>query len=331
MTDALKPLIFVLAFLAVVILTQTVASAFFRTNDQRRRVNRRLTMLDSGVPSEQVYSTLIRQNEAPAIARGQFLVFYENAALFCRQAGLSTSPMRILLYTGISILGLWLFAMAITRPENGDQLIGTAIETLLGSTLLCSLGAYFWIDRLRKKRLGLIEELLPLALDIVTRAIRAGHPVISALNLASEEMGDPIGSELGLIVDETTYGADFQEALNNFAKRTGSPDARFFAVCVSIQAQTGGNLAEILEGLTTVMRGRGTLAKRVVALASEGKTSAYLLSALPVALVAFQATFNPHYYSDKFSDPLFWIITYTVLALYVIGWIVIQRIINIKY
>jgi tight adherence protein B len=183
----------------------------------------------------------------------------------------------------------------------------------------------------RTARLKLIEQQLPLALDVVNRAIKAGHPVVSAVQLASSEMGDPIGSEFGLVVDETTYGLEFKDALRNFADRTGSGDAQFFAVSVGIQSETGGNLAEILEGLAEVIRGRITLAKKVKALASEGRMSAYILSALPILMIAFFAIVSPNFYTDKFADPIFWPVVVVVALVYLAGWFMMQRIINFKY
>ena len=144
-------------------------------------------------------------------------------------------------------------------------------------------------------------------------------------------MGDPIGSEFGLIVDETTYGFEFREALVNFARRTGSPDAHFFAVSIGVQSETGGNLAEILEGLAVVIRGRMMLAKRVRALSSEGRASALLLSALPIFLIAFILTTQPSYYSSKTSDPIFWPVAGGVFVTYLVGLLMIRRIINFKY
>ncbi len=144
-------------------------------------------------------------------------------------------------------------------------------------------------------------------------------------------MGDPIGSEFGLIVDETTYGFDFKDALANFARRSGSPDARFFAVSVGIQSETGGNLAEILEGLARVMRGRATLGKRVRALSSEGRISALILSGLPIFLVSFMMLVQPRFYTSKFSDPIFLPAIAVILGIYLLGWLMIRRIINFRY
>jgi tight adherence protein B len=133
------------------------------------------------------------------------------------------------------------------------------------------------------------------------------------------------------VVDETSYGAEFREALVNFARRTGSRDARYFAVAVAIQSETGGNLAEILEGLAQIVRGRATLALKVKSLASEGKASGWMLSSLPLLMIAFQMLTNPRFYTSKFSDPIFWPAVTVLAVLYVAGWLTIRRILNFKY
>jgi len=176
-----------------------------------------------------------------------------------------------------------------------------------------------------------LEEQLPLALDIVVRSLRAGHPVVSALQLVTTELGDPIGSEFGLIIDETTYGFELREALANFARRTGSQDAHFFAVSVAIQSETGGNLAEILENLARVIRGRITLGKRVKALSSEGRMSAIVLSILPLFLIASLMLSQPQYYAERWQDPLFLPVVLAVMVVYGLGLYMMHRIANFKY
>ncbi|HEY3696566.1 type II secretion system F family protein [Phenylobacterium sp.] len=330
MTAAFVPLIYVLAFIAVVVLVQTLAGVVLESGDKTRRVNRRLTMLDAGMDHEQVHAALVRRSAAPQLASRRLAALYERAEAYCRQAGLTVTPARLAAIAGGAAAAIWLAGLVLVSVNGGDLLLNGAVS-LVGACALSLLGVFLWVRRARNARLKKFEEQLPLALDIMTRAIRAGHPVLASVQLAADELGDPIGSEFGLIVDETNYGAEFKAALTSFARRTGSGDAHFMAVAINIQAETGGNLAEILEGLTRVMRGRGTLAKRVKALASEGKASAYLLSALPVGLVAFQAVFNPKFYTDKFSDPIFWPTVACVGGLYLLGWAMIQRIINFKY
>jgi tight adherence protein B len=257
--------------------------------------------------------------------------YYNRFANYCRQAGLEISPLHLIAQIGISSVALWLSSFLLLRSGNFGVLIANGILGLPASALICGLVFGLWIRAKRSARLKLFEQQMPLALDVINRALRAGHPVISAVRLAADEMGDPIGSEFGLIVDETTYGFEFRDALANFARRSGLADAQFFAVSVGIQAETGGNLAEVLEGLATIIRSRASLAKRVKALSSEGRMSGALLSVLPVLMAAMMMVITPNYYSSKFSDPLFLEIMGGIFVSYLFGIYAMHRIINFKY
>jgi tight adherence protein B len=325
----ITPIIYVLAFIAVVLVVQAIAGLVFVTRDKARRVNRRLTMLDSGMAHEAVYAALLRQS-AGALSGTSFEGLERRVSEYIRQANMTISAQNFLLIVALAAGGLWVFSLIVLRSASGSFLLNLMLSLVVAASATL-IGTWLLLSSRRAKRQRLIDDQLPLALDIINRALRAGHPVISAVQLAGREMGDPLGTEFGLIVDETTYGLEFKDALFNFAKRTGSRDAGFFAVSVSIQSQTGGNLAEILEGLSSVVRGRNTLAKRVKALASEGKASATLLSVLPFFLVIFFMLMQPGYYISKFNDPLFWPIVIGVFVLYLLGLLMIRRIVNFKY
>lgn len=326
----LTPLIYVVAFVAVVLIVQGVAGVVL-SGDRQRRVNRRLTMLDSGMKPKDVYEALVRAPKPPNIGGERLADLNERAFAYIRQAGLGVTPLRLFLFWTGATAALWVLGLVFLQNSQGGDILTNGAVSLFGAASLAFLAIWAWVGSQRSSRLRKLEQQLPLALDIVNRAIRAGHPVVSAVQLAATELGDPIGSEFGLIVDETTYGMEFKDALTNFAKRTGSSDAHFFAVSVGIQSQTGGNLGEILEGLAAVIRGRSSLDLKVKALASEGRMSAYILSALPALLVGFFALVEPKFYTDKFSDPVFWPVVMGVLVLYLIGWLMIQRIVNFKY
>jgi len=331
MNSLLTPLAYVLAFVAVVVFVQAVASLFFAAGDRTRRVNRRLTMLDAGMSRDQIFSNLVRKSAAPKVGGARLLRFYEAVELYVQQSGLAITPARLGLFVALGAGALWLVALSLAGSRSGGALLLNGAVSLVAAVGISSFVVWFWVRSARNGRLKKIEEQLPLALDIINRAVRAGHPVISAVQLAADELGDPVGSEFGLIVDETTYGVEFRDALSNCAHRTGSSDVHFFAVSVSIQSETGGNLAEILEGLAAVMRGRATLAKRVKSLASEGRASAILLSVLPMLMIAFQMLWRPSIYTSKFSDPIFWPTVGVTMVIYLIGWMMIHRIINFKY
>jgi tight adherence protein B len=324
------PMILLVAFIAVVLAVLSGSALFFKSKDAGRRINRRLSMLDAGTPGEQVFEKLVRRSAAPRLQYPGLADAYDRAETYLIQAGIGLPLPRLIAYTAGAGAAIWLTGLVFVAKSQGD-LVVNGLFSLIGAAVLAVLGAYTWVGRKRAARLKRLEEQLPVALEIVTRAIRAGHPVVSAVQLAGNELPDPLGSEFGLVVDETSYGADFKDALTSFARRTGSQDAHYFAVAVAIQGDTGGNLAEILDGLAKVMRGRATLGKRVKALASEGKASAYLLSALPVVLITFQMVFNPTFYTSKFADPIFWPTMAGVCGLYMVGWLIIRRIINFRY
>jgi tight adherence protein B len=330
MQQFVAPMIYVLAFVAVVLMIQAVGGVLLASSDQNKRVNRRLTLLAQGMDRDAVFGTLVRSPASIGKQSGALGEFHEALNLRLKQAGLAITPVQFVSYVAMAGTGVWLLSLAILVVK-GSSLVNGILTALVIAAVLAGVGAWVWLDGRRKKRLKKLEEQLPLALDIVIRAIRAGHPVISAVQLASEELGDPIGSEFGLIVDETTYGLEFKEALVSFARRTGSADAHFFAVSVGIQSETGGNLAEILEGLAAVIRGRQTLAKRVKALSSEGKASAVILSVLPLFLIGMMMLLAPTFYTSKFGDPLFWPVATAVLVVYLIGQVIIKKITTIRY
>ena len=329
MQQFLAPMIYVLAFVAVFLLIQAGVGLIF-SNDQNKRVNRRLTLMASGMDRDAVFATLVRNPAKVGRQNGSMAEAHDSLNLRLKQAGLATTPIQFVSYVAMVGTALWLVSFAIMILRGASLLTGI-LASLVAAAIEPDPRTDHGQNGRRKKRFRKLEEQLPLALDIVTRAIRAGHPVVSAVQLASEELGDPIGSEFGLIVDETTYGLEFREAMISFARRTGSPDAHYFAVSVGIQSETGGNLAEILEGLAGVIRGRQTLAKRVKALSSEGKASAMILSVLPLFLVGMMMLMAPSFYTSKFADPLFWPIVIAVSVVYLIGQVMIKRIVEIKY
>ena len=330
MLALLAVLIYVMAFLAVMLAVHAVASLVFSSSDRKGRVNRRLSMLASGMDHQEVYARLMRQAATSRSGHG-VLRYYHRFCVECQQAGIEMAPRSIILGAlGFAVL-LWLLSLSLSRAASLSGGFTNSAVTLIAALFISITMTWLWISRRRARRTRMLEEQMPLALDVVNRALRAGHPVISAVQLAGNEMGDPIGSEFGLIVDETTYGSEFREALTNFARRTGSQDAHFFAVSVGIQADTGGNLAEILEGLAAVIRGRATLAKRVKALSSEGRASALLLSVLPILMISGLMLIHAQFYTSKFSDPIFWPTVGAIGVLYLIGWIMIHRIINFRY
>jgi tight adherence protein B len=323
-------LIYLLIFAAVLILAQAVAGTLWGRADRLGRANRRMRLLQSGMSEQQVASLLLRPSDAADTAKSAWSAINQRLNNLIAQAGLAVTPVQLLLYTSAGAAALWALSLTAVVLARGNIALN-ASAAFLGAALVAILLMLGWLQYRKDKRVRRIDEQLPLALDVMVRALKAGHPVIATVQLAAREMKDPIGTEFGLIVDEVNFGADFKAALEHFAARTGSDDARYLAVAISVQLETGGNLAEILESIARTMRSRATLRKRVRSLSSEGRMSAYILSVLPAALVGFQLVVNPRFYTDKFSDPIFWPAVSVVGVFYVLGWLIMHRIMNFKY
>jgi tight adherence protein B len=188
----------------------------------------------------------------------------------------------------------------------------------------------FVLNMKAAKRIKAFDKQFPVALDIFVRGLRAGHPVGAALDLLTSEMADPCGSEFGIVIDEVNYGLDLREALTNLSERIGSQDVQMFTVCVGIQSETGGNLAEILEGLTKVIRERMGMVLKVKALASEGKMTGTMLSILPLFTFSVVFTTSPRFYLDVAGDPWFLPGIGGILGLYLLGILTIRKLVDLK-
>jgi tight adherence protein B len=175
-----------------------------------------------------------------------------------------------------------------------------------------------------------MQEQFPVALDVFVRGLRAGHPVAAALDLLTVEMPDPLGSQFGIVVDEVTYGAELRDALVAMAERWNLADMRMFVVSLSVQSETGGNLAEILESLSKVIRDRHSMLMKVRALSSEGRMTAIMLTALPVLAFAGLFLVSPAFYLEVADDPAFMPGFVGLILLYSIGFITIRKMVDLK-
>ncbi|HET6160590.1 MAG TPA: type II secretion system F family protein, partial [Dongiaceae bacterium] len=182
----------------------------------------------------------------------------------------------------------------------------------------------------RRARWKKMTAQLPDSIDIVVRSLRAGHPVPTSIAMVAREMRDPIATEFGLVVDEMTYGLNLDTAMSNLARRVGLSDLRFLVVAVMIQTQVGGNLAEILNSLSRVIRERAKMRAKIRALSAEGRFSAILLSILPFALAGVVNLVAPTFYAAVSNDPVFWPILGSGCGLMFLGIIVMYRMVNFR-
>jgi tight adherence protein B len=166
-----------------------------------------------------------------------------------------------------------------------------------------SLSVVAYLAAVRRRRIDAFTAQLPDALNIIVRSLRIGHPLVSAIGLASREMRDPIAAELAMTAEEIAFGQDVTTAVVNLHGRVGQDDLLFFVTAVSVQSQTGGNLAEVLARLATLMRQRSTLQLKVKALSAEGRLSAWFLSAMPFILYGAVRLLSKDYFAELTGSP----------------------------
>lgn len=186
---------------------------------------------------------------------------------------------------------------------------------------------FFWISSKANKRMSMIEEQLPDAVELMVRSLKVEHPFASPVQIVAKEVQDPLGTEFGVIIDEAAYRRDVGEAFKGMAKRLDMQDMRFLAVAVTIQQQAGGNLTEILAGLTKVIRACFRLFRRVKAITAEAKWSDRFLSAFPLAALVVINLGDPHYYDEVRESEAF-IPTVAVMGMFLFVNLFVMRILN---
>jgi len=182
----------------------------------------------------------------------------------------------------------------------------------------------------KSRRINRFQKQLPDALDLIARALKAGHAFTSGLKLAADELKDPLGSEFAETIDEINFGVSVSDALKNLTKRVDCPDLRFFAVSVILQRETGGNLAEIMESLASLIRKRFKFEGKVKVLSAEGRFSAAVLLVLPIVIAVLLQLLNPEYIEILFQEPAGRITMAVALVSMAFGFVVIRRMIKIN-
>lgn len=317
----MQPVVYALIFIGVMLMVEGLyLIAFGRTLAREKKVNRRLTLLQDGRDTEEILSILRAEREGGMSAASMPVI--GPLVVQARHANLLFTPRML----AVMLVGIIVICFVMLSLFTGTVLtLRILIALVMGYGTL-----YMWIRNKAKKRISLFEEQLPDGLDLMVRSLRVGHPINAAVSIVAREMPDPIGTEFGLIADEATYGMPVNDALERMAKRVPVPDLRFLAIAVNIQAQSGGNLAEILDGLSKVIRARFKLFRKVRAITAEARWSGWFLSIFPVvALIGVQVV-DPAYY-DRVSDhALFLPGAILTMILLVINIIFMRILVNIK-
>lgn len=291
-----EPIIYGLIFVGVLVLVEGLyLVAFGKSISLNSRVNRRLEMLEKGTRREEVLEKLRKEMRQHMDAKT--IPLYSLLSEKAQKAAIAFTPKQLIMLMGA--LAFVAF-MGLTVGTETDVAVRALMSVAIG------IGAiYFWVSSKANKRMSMIEEQLPDAVELMVRSLRVGHPFSNAISIVSKEIQDPLASEFGVIADESAYGRDVGEALKDMAERLDMQDMRFLAVAVTIQQQSGGNLAEILAGLAKVIRARFRLFRRVKAITAEAKWSGKFLSAFPIVALIVINVSDPHYYDEVKDHALF--------------------------
>jgi tight adherence protein B len=227
------------------------------------------------------------------------------------------------LVTGSLVLGLIVFIVAARLT------LLVPVASLLAVLAVCIPTLY--VRYKRQTRMRQFEEFFPEAIDLIARALRAGHAFTTGLAMVADEIPDPVASEFRLLYDQQNYGLPVQEAMLSFARRIPLLDARFFVTAVLTQREAGGNLAEVLDNLASVIRDRFRVKRQVRVISAHGRMSGYILAGLPPALALLLSIRSPDNFMILFRDPLGIQMIIVAIVLQVTGMLIIRRIVNIEY
>lgn len=313
-----------LVFVAVFLLTQgLVVPVFGESRGARKRMSRRVKQVTESGGNDERLSLMRAQylrDLSPLEKRLESLDILQPLVTLIAQSGYRTRAYRVLL---LSVL------LALVAGFAGYTLAHNLWAPLLLAPFGAALPA-FYLRRKRNQRIARIEEQLPDVVDVIIRALRAGHPFIEAIRLVSTELPSPAREEFQTTFNEINFGGDVRAALFGLLQRVPSVLVMALITAVLVQRESGGNLAEVLEKIASVIRGRFRFQRRVRTLSAEGRISAWVLTLTPFVLFLLITLVNPEYMpllteSARGAD-----IVMVALVLIVIGVFWIKKILNIK-
>jgi tight adherence protein B len=284
-------IIYALVFGAALLSVQAIYWLAFRERLAQRSVSRRLASSTPVSNSAAALQTLLRERGFSDSDN----VFLRAANDFLAQTGLRFN--RNLAVFSCLALGAGVFTIL-------GAAFGFGLLPFVGAFIVTGFVAFLLLALVRKKRIARFGEQLPDAIDVIVRGVRVGFPFSSAMDLVAREMPDPVGTEFAIVSDEITFGLDMRTAIEHLYRRVGQEDLLFFVVAVTIQTETGGNLAEVLARLATLIRQRIKLRLKVNAITAEGRLSAVVLSLVPFVLFGIVSLLSPTYFAGIRDHPI---------------------------
>jgi len=315
--------VLVFAIVAVVLLLGIGLASGGRKNV----IGRRLEAIERGVGRSGAGSPqlkLLRDEVMSGVPRLNRLLLRMSWAgrlrKYTAQAGMDILPGRLLLLTAILGLGLYII-VPYFYPNQILAILAGVIGGLLPT---------LYVSFKRAARMRAFEKTFPEAVDLLGRAVRAGHAFTTGLEMVATELPEPVAGEFKLVFDEQSFGLPLRDALTNFAERVPIVDVRFFVTALLIHKETGGNLASILDDLAGVIRERFRLLRDVRVRTAQGRLTAGILIALPPTFVLIMRVMNPDYVMPLFTDVIGRYMLAGAILMQILGSFVLWRIVNIK-
>jgi tight adherence protein B len=314
----------VLAFVAAVLLLEGLYLTWNAyKGPEAKRIERRLRAMAAGGGGAE--ASILKQrmlSESPPLQR--MLLGLPRVQELDRILQQSGSNWSVAFFLGVTLL----VAIGAFFVANFVPLLHWSFATLIAAC--AALLPFIHVLRKRAKRMLKIVEQLPDALDLIARALKAGHAFPSGLQMVGEETQDPIAGEFRIVHDEINFGVAVPTALANLANRVPIPDVRHFVIAVLIQRETGGNLTELLANIAKLIRERLKLLMKVRVLSAEGRLSALILCALPPAVASMMYLINPKFMSVLWTDPMGIKMLYAEVVMMALGALWMRKIIRIR-
>jgi tight adherence protein B len=251
-----------------------------------------------------------------------------------RAQGVSGPLDRLVTQSGLKITVGTLVMASILAAVTGYGLVKwLTYYTYLGLAAAPVFGLlpYLFVRHARTKRLELFEEQFPESIELIARALRAGHAFPTGLQMVADEIADPVGAEFKLVYDRQNFGMSLNDALKGLAERVPILDAKFFATAVLTQRETGGNLSEVLDNLASVIRERFKVKRQVRVVTAHGRITGWILSAMPPSLALILCFVSPQHMKTLITDPLGIQMLAVGGTMQVIGTVIIRKLVNIRY
>lgn len=305
----------VFAAVALGTISLVLAAEILRIGLRRQQVRRQLRPLQEGATGQA--PDLIRELERETA--GDKLSFHSGLLPLLRQADLSWSPMTfVVISLGVGI------ALLLAAIIVSNLMVLQALLFMLGLLL-----PYFYVRFRRNRRLRHFEEAFPESIDLLGRAIRAGHPLTSGISMVADEGPEPVAQEFQKLFEEQRFGLPFYEAMMGLIDRVDLVDVRIFVTAVLVQREVGGNLAEVLDNISSTIRDRFSIRRQLRVYTAQGRMSGYVLAAMPIVVGLGLYAMDREYMRTLFENPAGRIFLIFAFVMQIIGYLWIRKIVDI--